>query len=320
MPPARATLVITTKNRKEELRAALASAQAQTEPLEIIVIDDGSTDGTCDMVRAEFPSARFFRSEVSEGLIAQRNRGAALASTNIIFSIDDDAIFVSRYTVAQTVKAFDHARVGAIAIPYIEPKKSPEIRQKAQGDGILATYDFIGTAHALRRDIFLSLGAYRAHLVHQGEEQDYCIRMLEAGYIVRLGDADPIHHMESPRRDFSRMDYYGAKNSVLFIYQNVPLPSAVLFLLVTTLKVLFFTLKPKRLRVRLSGVLAAYSECLLAKVQREPVSLATFVLFRRLKRSAGLPLSAITEMLAPIPEPAVGQDWTGGVHIGPHIL
>ncbi len=75
--------------------------------------------------------------------------------------------------------------------------------------GTWITDTFIGTAHALRRDIFLKLGGYRDHLVHQGEESDFCIRMLDAGYLVRLGRSDPINHWESPKRDLRRMDFYG---------------------------------------------------------------------------------------------------------------
>ena len=57
----KASIVITTKNRKESLRRAIASAVMQTIPVEIIVIDDGSTDGTSEMVTSEFPQVRLER-------------------------------------------------------------------------------------------------------------------------------------------------------------------------------------------------------------------------------------------------------------------
>ena len=56
MAPYEATIVIVTKNRKEELRDAVLSALNQVGRLEILVIDDGSTDGTSEMIRAEFPT------------------------------------------------------------------------------------------------------------------------------------------------------------------------------------------------------------------------------------------------------------------------
>jgi hypothetical protein len=44
------------------------------------------------------------------------------------------------------------------------------------------------------------------------------------GFFVRLGNSDPIIHNESPKRDFSRMDFYGRRNDVLFHWQNTPMP------------------------------------------------------------------------------------------------
>ena len=175
-----ATIVITTKNRKEELRVALHSAFEQTGQLEVIVMDDGSTDGTAHMVRAEFPSAVLHHFNQSKGYIFRRNEGARLAQGDIIFSIDDDAEFSTPKVVEQTLMEFADPRIGAVAIPYIEPHKGNCLMQKAPDrQNAWITDRFIGTAHALRRDVFLKLGGYREHLVHQGEEGDYCIRMLE---------------------------------------------------------------------------------------------------------------------------------------------
>src|SRR5271170_7046039 len=92
-PPADATVIITTKNRKDDLRKAVASALTQDARPRVLVIDDGSTDGTSEMIRGEFPTVQLERAEQSRGLIVQRNRGAALAQTPLIVSIDDDAVF-----------------------------------------------------------------------------------------------------------------------------------------------------------------------------------------------------------------------------------
>ena len=126
-------------------------------------------------------------------------------------------------------------QIGAVAIPFIDVNRSRTVRQKApRPDSIFAAYTFIGTAHALRRDVFLRLDGYRDALVHQGEEEDYSIRMLNAGWITRCGNADPIHHFESPRRSWSRMDYYGARNKILYAWQNVPWPYFPAHVLLTT--------------------------------------------------------------------------------------
>jgi glycosyltransferase involved in cell wall biosynthesis len=278
-----ATVAITTKNRKEDLRKAIASTMSQTVPIEIIVIDDGSTDGTSDLVRAEFPGVKLFRFEKSDGCVVQRNRAARLASAPILFSIDDDADFSSPRVVEQTLTEFDDPRVGAVAIPFCEPNRGNRVLQQAPSrDEIWVTNTFIGTAHAVRRDVFMQLGGYRETLIHQGEESDFCIRMLNAGYVVRIGDADLIQHYESPRRDLRRMDFYGPRNSVLFAWQNVPMPIMPLHLAATSVKCILWSLSPKRLMVRLHGLSMGYLMTIRSK--RLPVSRTAYRLSREFAR------------------------------------
>ena len=274
-------MVITTRNRRGELRTALTSVFAQSVPLEVIVIDDGSGDGTSEMVREYFPGARLIRHERSRGLIVRRNEGVHAASTNIVVSIDDDAAFSSRDIVRQTVSDFNHDRIGAVAMPYIDVNRGPEVRQRApESAAIYVTDRFIGTAHALRRDVFVRVGGYRDDLVHQGEEGDYCVRMLERGFVVRLGNAEPIHHYESARRDFSRMDYFGARNALLFVWQNVPMPYLMWHLPVVAARLMGHTLQPKRLATRLSGMTAALAR--FRSSTRNPVCADTYQLARYL--------------------------------------
>jgi glycosyltransferase involved in cell wall biosynthesis len=276
-----ATVLITTRNRCDELRNALRSAAGQSAPVELLVIDDGSSDGTPAMLRQEFPDARVIRHDESRGLIVRRNEGVRAARGNIVFSIDDDAAFSTPHVVRQTLAEFSDDRIGAVAMPYIDVNRDQAVKQRAPADGeVYATDRFIGTAHAVRRDVFLQVGGYRDALVHQGEESDYCLRMLEAGFFVRLGRADPIHHFESPRRDVRRMDYFGARNSVLFVWQNVPMPDLVWHLPVVMVRLVLLTLRPGRLATRLSGLLAGLR--LFASHPRRPVSKDTYRLARRL--------------------------------------
>jgi glycosyltransferase involved in cell wall biosynthesis len=287
----KASVVVTTRNRKDELRGTLRSACAQTAQPEVLVIDDGSTDGTADMIRREFPRIVLERFEESKGYIVRRNAGARMATGDVIFSIDDDAAFSTPEVVRQTLPEFDDPRIGAVAIPYIEPHKGNRLFQQAPDRNHVWVADrFIGTAHALRRDVFLKLGGYREHLVHQGEEGDYCLRMLDVGYFVRLGNADPILHFESPKRDFRRMDYYGARNAILFVWQNVPWPAFPLHLLATTFNVLCWTFRPGRFIRRLRAVLVGYGWCLAHWRARCPVARSSYVRARALREAGSVRL------------------------------
>ena len=293
-----ATVVITTKNRLQELRNAVVSALAQTAKPKVLVMDDGSTDGTYDRVRREFPQVQIHRSEASLGYIVQRNRAALLAETPVLFSIDDDAVLSSPTVVEQTLREFDHPRVGAVAIPFVNVNQSPAVNQRApDAKGIYAAYAYIGTAHAVRRDVFRALGGYRELLIHQSEEEDYCIRLLDAGYITRCGLADPIHHFESPRRSWTRMDYFGARNKVMYAWNNAPWPYFPMHLAVTTFMTSIFARQPARCLTRVRGVLAAYARCVTGRGDRRPVRPSVYRLSRELKRRGAVPLAEIESRL-----------------------
>ena len=295
-----ATILFTTKNRCEDLRRALRSAVAQKgAAVEILVLDDGSTDGTADMVRTAFPSVRLERRETSHGLIVRRNEGARLASGPVIFSLDDDAEFTSSSVVRQTLADFSDERIGAVAIPFINVLRDQTIHQRAPTEsGCFVTDSYIGTAHAVRRDIFLALDGYREELVHQGEERDFCLRLLGKGRVVRLGNADPILHHESVRRDWYRMDYYGWRNNVLFIWKHVPTPQLGTALLRVGISCVSQAVRSGRSPLTtFQGLGRGFIECVTLRAERLPVNAEVYELGRRLQKSGPLTLEAIEASL-----------------------
>jgi len=293
-----ATVVITTRNRRAELPRAVESALNQTARVEVLVLDDASTDGTAEMLARNFPAVRVHRSEVPRGYILQRNLAARLAEAGAIISIDDDAVFSSRETVAQTLTEFDHPRVGAIAIPVVDTRRSPTVRPRAparapDGRRVYVVPTFIGTAHALRRDVFLELGGYRETIFHQGEEPDYCLRMLAAGYVTRLGAADPIHHHESPSRDRRRMDVYGSRNTILFCWHNEPMPYCAVRMAELTVKGLALGVRIGQPHRKVVGLFRGFAACWPERNHRAPVSRNISRLNRTLRNRGLLPLDEL---------------------------
>ncbi len=299
-PPAlQATIVITTKNRKNDLARAIRSALTQDAAVEVIVIDDGSTDGTSEMIRRDFPQVVLHRSEESKGYIVHRNRAAALARAPIIFSIDDDAEYSTPHVIAQTLAEFDDPRVGAVAIPF-EDMNTHKIVRGAPPDRsqIYVTDAFVGTAYAVRKDVFLQLGGFREVLFHQEEEREFCLRMLDRGFVTRVGSADVIHHYESPIRNWSRMTIYTARNRILYIWHNVPFPYLLAHLASTTVHLVRYGLRTKHLGWALRGIVMGYGAMFKELFNRKPVSPRTLKLSRAIvKRGAIIPLSEIESEL-----------------------
>lgn len=298
-----ATIVITTCNRREELRRAIASCLEQEGRIEVLVVDDGSSDGTAEMVRREFPQVRLERSEKTLGLIEQRHRAASLASAPIIVSIDDDAAFSSRRCVVQTLADFDHPRVGAVAIPNVDVNVDGEVRFRApKEEGVFVCSEYRGTAHAVRRDLFLKLGGYPGYLFRQGEEAEFCIRLLEAGYVVRMGRADPVHHYVSPRRDWRQITYFGGRSAILLAWYSTPWYVLPVHWANSVVSYLRYGWRRGALGPAWRGLGAGFLSIPRQWSRRRPVRLTTWRLFRRLRASGGLPLEEIEAILPPLPD------------------
>jgi glycosyltransferase involved in cell wall biosynthesis len=276
-------VVIVTKDRRDDALRAVRSAVGQRPVPEVLVLDDGSSDGTAEAVRAAFPEVRVERRERSKGLVVRRNEAAELASAPIIVSIDDDAVFTTDRIVAATVSEFEDPRVGAVAMPYIDLPQGEQVLQQAPADdGIFVTHRFRGTAHALRRDLFLALDGYRGMLFQQAEEPDFSIRLLDAGYVVRLGRADPVRHFASPKRDLERIWLYECRNEVLFAWHNVPMPDLPLQLAKTTVHMLWLGRGVKRTGLFARGLLAGLRLALRNRSTRQPVTRDAWRLYTRL--------------------------------------
>lgn len=278
-----ATIVIVTKDRRDDALNAVRSALEQEPLVEVLVLDDGSADDTAGAVRSAFPEVRVERREESAGLVVRRNEAAKLASAPIIVSLDDDAIFTSNSVVASTVAEFDDPRVAVVAMPYVDVPQGEHVLQRApDGEGVFVTHRFRGTAHAVRREAFLEVGGYRDMLFQQAEEPDLAVRLLNAGYVVRLGRADPVRHFASPRRDTERMWFYECRNEVLFAWHNVPMPDLVLQLAKTTVHAFWLGRGVRRTGLFARGLFAGFRAAARARSARAPVRREAWRLYTRL--------------------------------------
>jgi GT2 family glycosyltransferase len=295
----RASIVIPSCNRVDELRALIRSCLEQTVPVEIIIVDDAANDEVQRMTRVGFTGVRYFRLGKAKGPAFQRNRGIELATSDIVFPLDDDSLFISRHTVEQTLAEFDHPRIGAVGIPYVNVNHDARVLQAAPRDGAIhVTYGFVGAAHAVRRDVFLKVGGFREHFFYMGEESDLCLRMLRDGFVTRLGNADPIHHLESPRRNMKRASFSGRRNDIRFAWHNVPLPEFPLHLAGTTFNGFKAALTQGSFASMVRGTAAGYADLFLRWNERDPVTRRTYRLHRELKKRS-LTLEEIEWLLDP---------------------
>lgn len=103
----RVSVVVATRNRRAALARALASIDAQSfRDFEVVVVDDGSIDGTADWLRAQRPAVGLVALRRSCGAAAARNRGVERARGEIVAFLDDDDVWHPSYLETQ-VAQFD---------------------------------------------------------------------------------------------------------------------------------------------------------------------------------------------------------------------
>lgn len=188
------SVVIPTYNRAESIAAAIDSVLKQTVPVkEIVIVDDGSTDGTLERVEAiGCPLIKTVANSRNIGAAASRNRGAAVASGDWIAFLDSDdywhpgKIAAERALIAKSGK--DAVAVASNHVLVIDGRVSPFPTRKEtipDVDGALRTANFLGTCSCMtiRRDLFLSIGGFDETL-RSCQDWDLWLRVAEAGDIL----------------------------------------------------------------------------------------------------------------------------------------
>ncbi|WP_433375692.1 bifunctional polysaccharide deacetylase/glycosyltransferase family 2 protein [Actinoplanes sp. CA-142083] len=109
-----ATVVVPAYNEKEIIADTLRSLVASTHPIRIVLVDDGSTDGTADIADAlGYPDVTVLR-QPNAGKSAALNNGITHATTEVVVMMDGDTVFEPD-TVRLLVQPFADSSVGAVA-------------------------------------------------------------------------------------------------------------------------------------------------------------------------------------------------------------
>ncbi|WP_199566200.1 bifunctional polysaccharide deacetylase/glycosyltransferase family 2 protein [Streptomyces corynorhini] len=108
------SVIVPAYNEKECIANTLNSLAASTHPIEIVVVDDGSTDGTAEIAESlGLPNVRVIRQE-NAGKSAALNNGVRQARYDIVVMMDGDTVFEPD-TVRLLVQPFGDPEVGAVA-------------------------------------------------------------------------------------------------------------------------------------------------------------------------------------------------------------
>lgn len=194
------SVVVCAYNEERTIGACLASLAACDYPgLEVIVCDDGSTDGTLDIAR-RFPFAVLALPHA--GLSAARNAGVAAASGELVAFLDADAA-CHRNWPFHLVRCFDVEHVVAAGGPNLPVEGAPLVeRAVAASPGapceVLVGDDRAehvpGCNMAFRRSALLDVGGFDVVYTAAGDDVDVCWKLLDGGGEIAFSPATQVHH------------------------------------------------------------------------------------------------------------------------------
>jgi GT2 family glycosyltransferase len=205
------SVVIPTFNRRELVRQAVASVCAQrAAECEIIVVDDGSADGTAEALRAEFGAQiRLIRTE-NRGVAAARNLGVASSRGELIAFLDSDDLWLPDKVAAQLAFCAEHPGAAICQTEEIWMRNGVRVNpcahhRKPSGDIFEPSLRLClvsPSAVMLRRSLFEGVGGFDESLA-VCEDYDLWLRIARntpvwlvdrALVVKRGGHADQLSH------------------------------------------------------------------------------------------------------------------------------
>ena len=235
-PDPRVAVVVITHQRREELLTAVARLLDLPERPHVVVVDNGSTDGTADAVRERFPDVELIASAENLGAVG-RNVGVARLDTPYVAFCDDDTWWEpgSLRTAADALDA--HPRLAVVTARILvepggrEDPVVPELRDSpVRGADWLpgpALGSFLAGASVLRREAFLQVGGFSERLWLGGEEELMAGDLAAAGWELCYLPELTVHHQASRARDPHRRRRDGIRNTVWTTWLRRPLRPAL---------------------------------------------------------------------------------------------
>lgn len=232
---ARISVVVLTHNRLSEVTRTVERLLALPESLAVIVVDNGSVDGTPQALRQQFPEVRVVACGANLGA-AGRNHGVAAATTEYVAFSDDDTHWKPG-SLAHAVKVLDASpRVavlsGRVVVgddAHIDPtcvrmSASPLRQAGLPGPALIG---YMAGACVFRASVFREVGGYEPRLFIGGEESLVSLDVLDRGYAIVYCDELIVTHHPSPARDAGLRRRMLARNAALVAWLRLPLGEAV---------------------------------------------------------------------------------------------
>ena len=286
------SLVVLTYNRKGVLGELLQQLDSIARPdMEVVVVDNYSTDGTEEFVKEAFPDFRIVRPPVNMGAVG-RNLGMSAAIGRYIITIDDDILGLDAAALDAIASIFSHnSKVGAVCFKVLD-HYSGEVCNwchpkdpAAFSDTSFETCEITEGAAAFRRDVLDKTGLYPENFFISHEGADLAARIIDRDYEIHYAPQITVSHKyaRSGRPGWRRY-YYDTRNDFWLALRNYR-PVHILFHLGRRLPVTFlYSLRDGFVSYWVKAVRDALRNLPEVMKQRQPISRTAHEKLRLLNR------------------------------------
>jgi GT2 family glycosyltransferase len=240
-----ASVVIPNLNGAHLLEPCLASLAEQTlPPAQVLVVDNGSTDGSVELVRERFPEARLVTFSENRGFAVAMNAGIAEASTDLVAFLNNDAVAEPRWleelaaclrrhsaAAAATSKLLSASEPGRLDgagdgltrsfLPYVRGHGEPDDGRFGEE---VEVFSASGAAALWRGSVLRELGGFDERFFAYYEDVDLSFRARLRGYEIWYAPRSVVRHARGGTAgqhvDFAL--FHPVKNRWFMIVKDAP--------------------------------------------------------------------------------------------------
>ncbi|RYY07286.1 MAG: glycosyltransferase [Sphingobacteriaceae bacterium] len=190
----RASFVIATNNRKNEVLSTIAQTKELTKSdhnnYEIVVIDNASTDGSADAIKSNYNGVIIIDNQTNTG-VSSRNLGFEIAKGEYLIMLDDDSNI--EFGLEEALDFLDrNPQIGVLALNVVNGPYTSALWTDGQ-----ESVGFIGCGAIIRREVYKKIGGIAEWISFGTEEWEYGLRVTNAGYEVRYFAGCHVNHRAS---------------------------------------------------------------------------------------------------------------------------
>jgi GT2 family glycosyltransferase len=193
----RVTLVYLAFNRRDEIRESLQrmlfESDYESELVDVIVVDNASTDGTAEMLREQFPQVKLIVRDENVG-VSGWNDGLAAATGEYVLALDDDC-YLPPHGLRRAVEAAGEHDADLVSFKVVSSYEPDHVFTEYYRTGLFA---FWGCAVLMRRRVVEALGGYDPQIFIWANELEFLLRFFDHGFCHLHLPEVVAQHMKAP--------------------------------------------------------------------------------------------------------------------------